>query len=83
MKTKEITSLDWLAVRVISMLRAHGFDAPYIEDKGLELAGKNKFEVLLWCNNLDQASIETLADTLGVDPDDFKTTVETLTRLQN
>ncbi|MEI6067943.1 MAG: hypothetical protein WCP96_11410 [Methylococcaceae bacterium] len=78
---KEITSLDWLAVKVISMLRTHGFDAPYIEDKELELAGKNRFEVLLWCNNLDQNSIETLADELGVDPDDFRTTVKTLTRL--
>ena len=73
--------LDWLAGLIISTFRTLGFDEAYLEDKEKELAGKDRFAVLLWCNGLDQQSRKALAGQLGIDADDFAVTIKTLTKL--
>ncbi|MFA5924428.1 MAG: hypothetical protein WC856_24590 [Methylococcaceae bacterium] len=73
--------LDWLAVQVISTFRELGFDEAYLADKEHELSGKDRFAVLLWCNNLDKLCLEALAGQLGIDAGDFAVTVKTIKRL--
>lgn len=73
--------LDWLAEEVLATFASIDFDAGYIEDKRQTLTGKDRFAVLVWCNNLDARSREALAERLGINPDDFDTTIKTVCRL--
>ena len=45
--------LDYLAEEVLTTFAELGFDPHYIEDKRHTLAGKDRFSVLVWLNNLD------------------------------
>ena len=73
--------LDWLAEEVLDTFAGLGFDAPYIADKRDTLAGKDRFAVLVWCNSLDPRCREALAERLGINADDFDTTIKTVCRL--
>jgi hypothetical protein len=73
--------LDWLAEEVLATFAELDFDAPYIEDKRHTLTGKDRFAVLVWCNNLDARCRELLAERLGINADDLDTTIKTVCRL--
>lgn len=77
--------MDWLmddlGEEILNTLEELGFDEEYIQDKQCILAGKNRFAVLLWCNELDSSCKAALADRLGIEVDDFNTTLKTLTKL--
>lgn len=78
---KKIKKLDWLAVQIIDVLEDQGFDAPYIDDIRETLSGRDRFAVLLWCNNLDTGNTEALAKRLNVSSEELSVTVKTLQRL--
>lgn len=64
---KQIACLiGYLANKVITTFTDLGFDKAYIEDKQLTLAGRDRFVVLVWCNNLDSSCKKALADRLCV-----------------
>jgi hypothetical protein len=73
--------LDWLAEEVISTFAELGFDRAYILDKRNALAGKDRFAVLVWLNNLDSGCREALANRLGIALNDLDTTIKTLAKL--
>ena len=73
--------LDWLAEEVLDTFAGLGFDAPYIEDKRHTLAGKDRFAVLVWCNQLDLTSKKALAERLAVSAADLSITIKTLAKL--
>lgn len=73
--------LDYLAEEVLTTFAELGFDRAYILDKRNTLTGKDRFAVLVWCNNLDAGCKEALANRLGIALDDLDTTIKTLARL--
>lgn len=77
--------MDWLmddlGEEILNTLEELGFDEEYIQDKQGILVGKNRFAVLLWCNELDLRCKAALADRLGIEVDDFNITLKTLTKL--
>jgi hypothetical protein len=73
--------LDWLAEEVLATLTWLGFDAAYTADKRHSLAGKDRFAVLVWCNNLDLTCKKALAERLGVSAADLSITIKTLAKL--
>ena len=80
-KRKTDWLMDDLGEEILVTFKELGFDEEYIQDKQSILAGKNRFAVLLWCNELDSQCKAVLADRLGIEADDFNTTLKTLTRL--
>jgi hypothetical protein len=72
--------LDWLAGEVLEVLESE-IGASYAAEKRERLLGLNRFEVLLWCNNLDAQNIEALATRLKIDPAAFNVTIQTLRSL--
>ncbi|MDO9046892.1 MAG: hypothetical protein Q7U66_04045 [Methylobacter sp.] len=80
-KRKTDWLMDALGEEILDTFKDLGFDEEYIQDKQSILAGKNRFAVLLWCNELDLRCKAALADKLGVEMDDFNTTLKTLTKL--
>jgi len=73
--------LDWLAEEVLATLTWLGFDAAYIADKRHSLAGKDRFAVLVWCNQLDLTCKKALAKRLAVSAADLSITIKTLAKL--
>ena len=73
--------LDWLAEEVLDTFTGLGFDALYIEDKRHALAGKDRFAVLVWCNDMNSKCKKALAERLGVSDDDLSITIKTLAKL--
>ncbi len=73
--------MDDLGEEILNTFKELGFDEEYIQDKQSILAGKNRFAVLLWCNELDASCNAALADRLGIEVDDFNTTLKSLTKL--
>jgi len=73
--------LDYLAEEVLSTFTELGFDRAYILDKRNTLTGKDRFAVLVWCNNLDSKCKAALAEQLGVSEDDLSITLKTLAKL--
>jgi hypothetical protein len=73
--------LDYLAEEVLTTFAELGFNAHYIEDKRHSLAGKDRFAVLVWLNNLDSGCREALANRLGIALADLDTTIKTVARL--
>lgn len=59
-------SIDWLAERVVEVLSAR-HDPAYAEDVRDRLAGRDRFRVLLWLNELDGQDLAALAHRLGID----------------
>jgi len=80
-KRKSDWLMDDLGKEIINTLIELDFDEEYIQDKQSILAGKNRFAVLLWCNELDASCTAALAERLGIEVDDFSTTLKTLTKL--
>jgi hypothetical protein len=74
-------ALDWLVSKILSTFEGLGFEQPYIEDKRQSLMGKDRLDVLLWCNDLDLRCKAALADRLGISTDDLSVTIKTLSRL--
>ena len=73
--------LDYLAEEVLSTFTELGFDRAYILDKRNTLTGKDRFAVMVWCNNLDTKCKAALAERLGVSEDDLSITLKTVSRL--
>ena len=73
--------LDWLADEILATFAELGFDRAYILDKRNTLAGKDRFAVLVWCNNLDSTCRAALAEKLGVSYDDLSITIKTAAKL--
>jgi len=73
--------MDDLGEEILDIFKELGFDEDYIQDQQSILAGKNRFAILLWCNELDASCNAALADRLGVNVDDFNITLKTLTKL--
>lgn len=80
-KRKTDWLMDDLGEEILNTFNELGFDKEYIQDKQSILAGKNRFAVLLWCNELDTSCKAALSDRLGIEVDDFNTTLKTLTKL--
>lgn len=71
-KRKTDGVMDYLAKEIIAAFTGLGFDEVFIQDKSDELLGKNRFEVLLWCNkNLDLRCKTALAEHLGVEEENL------------
>jgi len=77
----EDQALDWLVSKILATFEVLGFDQPFIEDKRHSLTGKDRLDVLLWCNDLDLRCKAALADRLGISADDLSVTIKTLRRL--
>lgn len=80
-KRKTDWLMDDLGHEILDVLKKLDFDEEYIQNKQRIIVSKNRFEVLLWCNELDSRCKAALADRLGVGVDDFNTTLKTLTKL--
>jgi hypothetical protein len=80
-KRKTDWLMDDLGLEILKTYKELGFEDEFIQDQQSILAGKNRFAILLWCNNLDESCKAVLADKLGIEVDDFKTTLQTLTKL--
>jgi hypothetical protein len=80
-KRKTDWLMDDLGVEILNTFKGLDFAEEYIQDQQSILAGKNRFAILLWCNNLDESCKAALADKLGIDVADFTTTLKTLTKL--
>lgn len=71
-KRKTDGVMDYLAKEMIATFIGLGFDEAYIQDQRNALVGKNRFEVLLWCNNnLDARCKAALAEQLGVEEENL------------
>ncbi len=73
--------LDYIATEVLKMFKERGFNNSYIEDKQSNFDGKDRFAMLLWCNNLDDDCLEVLVKNLDVELVDFVITIRTLKSL--
>ncbi|MGZ8174896.1 MULTISPECIES: hypothetical protein [Methylobacter] len=80
-KRKTDWLMDDLGEEILDTFKELGFDEQYIQDQQSILAGKNRFAILLWCNELDASCTAALADKLGVKVDDFNITLKTLAKL--
>ena len=65
--------MDDLAEDVFLMFEDMGYDDTHIEAQRLALVGKNKYEILLWCNDLPSKCKYSLADRLLVSEDELNT----------
>jgi len=73
--------MDCLAEEILATFKELGFDDEFIQNQRHALVGKNRFAILLWCNDLDSNCKAALAGRLGVKADDFNITLRTLTKL--
>ena len=80
-KRKTDWLLDDLAEEILATFKDHGSDEEFIHETRRALVGKNRFAILLWCNELETKFKNILADRLGIKIDDFNTTLKTLTKL--
>lgn len=76
-----IKQYDWLASEVIRVFEVLGFDQVYIESKRNDLVGKDRLEILRWCNNLDTQCKAALCERIDIPVENFNITIETLKRL--
>lgn len=71
-KRKTDRLMDRLAEEVLATFAELNFDEAYIQEQRSELVGKNRFEVLLWCNNnLDSRCKAVLAEKQGISVEDL------------
>ncbi|HEY8095248.1 MAG TPA: hypothetical protein VIE65_04035 [Methylobacter sp.] len=71
-KRKTDKVMDRLAEEILATFAELGFDEGYIQDQRNVLVGKNRFEVLVWCNNnLDSRCKAVLADKQGINIEDL------------
>ena len=74
-------ALDWLVNKILATFNDLGFDQLYIEGKRGSLTGKDRLDVLLWCNDLDLRCKAALANRLSISTDDLSITIKTLSKL--
>jgi hypothetical protein len=71
-KRKTDTVMDCLAEEVLATFAELGFDEAYIQEQRNVLVGKNRFDVLVWCNNnLDSRCKAVLAEKQGISVEDL------------
>ncbi len=80
-KRKTDWLLDGLAEEILATFKEHDFHDEFVQETRRALVGKNRFAILLWCNELDAKFKAALAERLGIQIDDFNTTLKTLTKL--
>lgn len=80
-KRKTDWLMDDLGIEILNTFKELDFAEEYIQNQQSILAGKNRFAILLWCNDLDESCKAALAYKLGIDEDDFNTTLKTLAKL--
>jgi hypothetical protein len=73
-------ALDWLVSKILATFEEE-FDQHYIEGKRRSLTGKDRLDVLLWCNDLDLRCKAALAERLGISTDDLSITIKALSKL--
>ena len=68
MRNPESSDLDWLGEVVLQVLREKT-DLPttWFDGKREELAGRDRFNILLWFNNLDASNLRLVADHFHLD----------------
>jgi len=74
-------ALDWLVSKILATFEELEFDQHYIEGKRRSLTGKDRLDVLLWCNDLDLRCKAALANRLSISTDDLSITIKTLSKL--
>lgn len=74
-------ALDWLVNKILATFNDLGFDQLSIEGKRRSLIGKDRLDVLLWCNDLDLRCKAALANRLDISTDDLSITIKTLSKL--
>lgn len=73
--------LNHIAKLVLEAFKRSGLDACYIGSAEIELRQhKDKYETLVWCIKLDGQNMGHLADLLGVNFADLRTTIRMLAR---
>lgn len=71
-KRKTDRAMDCLSEEILATLAELDFDQAYIQDQRSVLVGKNRFEVLVWCNNnLDARCKAALAEKQGIKVEDL------------
>ena len=71
-KRKTDRVMDHLAEEILVTLAELDFDETYIQDQRSVLVGKNRYEVLVWCNNnLDSRCKAVLAERQGIKVEDL------------
>lgn len=68
---------DYIAIEILEMLESK-FGIDYTMDKALRLYKQDRFQILLWCNNLDSDMRDELALRMGVLSSDFEIMLKTL-----
>lgn len=78
-KRKTDRVMDRLAEEILATFAELGFDESYIQDQRSLLIGKNRFEVLLWCNNnLDSRCKTVLAERQGITVEDLNKAISVM-----
>ncbi len=78
-KRKTDTVMDRLADEILATFAELGFDEAYIQDKRKTLVGKNRFDVLVWCNNnLDSRCKAVLAEKQGISVEDLNKAISVI-----
>ena len=72
---------DYIALEILRLFEENGYSEGYIEEKKERFKNQNRFQMLLWCNNLDDDNLKLLANNLKVDLDSFMITIRTLRKL--
>lgn len=71
--------MDRLAEAILATFAELDFDEAYIQEQRSLLVGKNRFEVLVWCNNnLDSRCRTVLADKQGISAEDLNKAISIL-----
>ncbi len=78
-KRKTDTVMDRLAEEILATFAELGFDEAYIQEQRSFLIGKNRFEVLSWCNNnLDSRCKAVLAERQGITVEDLNKAISVM-----
>lgn len=68
MRNPVMADLDWLGEVVLRVLREKtDLPATWFEGKREELAGRDRFNILLWFNDLDGSNLRLVADHFHLD----------------
>jgi hypothetical protein len=67
--------LDWLATQIVEVL-GETVGEKYANEKSRELQGRDRMQVLRWCNHLDSRNLNSVAIRLGIPTDKFACAVE-------
>jgi hypothetical protein len=83
-KRKTDQLMDYLAKEIIATLTELEFDKSFIQNTTHTLIGKNRFEILLWCNNnLEPRCKSALAQHLGVEEDSLNIAISIVVEIES